>query len=228
MSSILIRITSKGHDVELIKFGQYINKFHSEFTGNGRVQVKDLEDRFLFVGDWIYDIASGLNVMVVNDQQAVHLNDSGSVAYIAYRRHGCWRWDKPLPEGENPHDFRIVGYANRTAMHPTGSHIGWDRPTVFAQPLVYLSDANERLEDAEQHSVRQMFKDIVAEAKRPAAERGEMLHSCSIPGDWFIDKGKRKGQGTYDRLTEDYIDKLPLDKCRFEMALFIANCYRQR
>jgi hypothetical protein len=45
---------------------------------------------------------------------------------------------------DNTHNLKIAGYANKTAMHPLGSYIGFEPgPTVFAQPLVYLGDAQE-------------------------------------------------------------------------------------
>lgn len=41
-----------------------------------------------------------------------------------------------------PH-IETIGYANRTGMHPVGSFIGWERPTVFSLPLVFRQDLDE-------------------------------------------------------------------------------------
>lgn len=43
-----------------------------------------------------------------------------------------------------------VGYANKSALHPLGSYIGFEPgPTVFAQPLVYQSDLMQLAQDYE-------------------------------------------------------------------------------
>lgn len=40
--------------------------------------------------------------------------------------------------------FHTVGYANKTAFHPMGSYIGFERgPTVFATALCYVDEAQE-------------------------------------------------------------------------------------
>lgn len=65
---------------------------------------------------------------------------------------------------DNPHNLKVIGYANRTAMHPVGSYCGFGPPpTVFAQPLVYLGEAQdtidalqEQLDDA--HRAIEMLK----------------------------------------------------------------------
>lgn len=79
-----------------------------------------------------------------------------------------------------------------------------------------------------EEGVRQFFKDVIAEAKRPWQQRGEqaggVIHSCSIPTDWF----NAKKRGVYASYTDEFIDQLPLQECKFRLALFIANCYRQR
>lgn len=71
--------------------------------------------------------------------------------------------------------------------------------------------------------IREYFKEAVAEAKRPSSERGGIFHSCSISEGWFTSK-----HGHYRHLTDTYIDNLPEDKLKQELALFIAYCYRQR
>ena len=75
-------------------------------------------------------------------------------------------------------------------------------------------------------SLRQYFKDVVAEAKRHSSERGEqnggVLHSCTIPQSWFAKSGP------YHHLTDYSIDNMQLGHLKMQLALFIANCYRQR
>lgn len=54
----------------------------------------------------------------------------------------------PVDPEENPHNFHITGYSNVTVMHPVGSYIGWSKgPTVFASPMVYLSEANDKIDE---------------------------------------------------------------------------------
>lgn len=148
----------------------------------------------------------------------------------------------PVEPEQNPHNFHITGYSNVTAMHPVGSYIGWSKgPTVFATPMIYLSEANDKIDELQEQiddlqeaardksadtSIYQFFKDVVAEAKRPSDQRGisvgGVLHSCSIPDGWF---GKK---GTKLYLTDQYINSLKVDECRVQLALFIQACYQQR
>ncbi len=79
------------------EFGQHVDLSASKYSGVFRARVGTLEGKPLYVGDVIYDIASGLNVTVVNAQQAIALNDLGNVCYIAWEKHGCWTWEKPAP-----------------------------------------------------------------------------------------------------------------------------------
>lgn len=51
----------------------------------------------------------------------------------------------------NPHNMVVAGYANKTAIHPVGSYIGFEKgPTVFATPVVYLSEAQDIITDLEE------------------------------------------------------------------------------
>lgn len=141
----------------------------------------------------------------------------------------------PLSPDENPNGWTVAGYSNVTAIHPTGSYIGWSRgPTVFAGPLVYMSEADERVqeltyevEDAKAESVRQMLKDVVAEAQHyrdlPDEQRSGILHACNIPSEWF------KRGGRWVSLTnEGHIDGMDINEVKRTLALFIASCYQQR
>lgn len=232
-------------DSELV--GQNYDR-HLHYVPDGSLCVGVLEGRELADGTMIYDMASGLQVMVVNSAQAVALNADGTISYIAWRKNGCWTFSTPdtwsdEEEETNTEDLQIVGYANRTALHPVGSYIGFEPgPTVFATPVVYLSEAQEKIDNLQtqvevlketlaEEGVRQFFKAVVAEAKRPAAERGQngekgVLHCCAIPSQWFNTKSKQGGR--YLDLTDDFIDNAPLWEVKFRLALFIANCYQQR
>ena len=72
-------------------------------------------------------------------------------------------------------------------------------------------------------SVRQFFKDVVAEAKLPSSQRGHttptgVLHSCSI-------------SPTHPSLklyTDQYIDSLSPIDCKRHLTLFLVYCYRQK
>lgn len=134
--------------------------------------------------------------------------------------------------------FPVVGYGNKTAFHPTGSYIGFDRgPTVFASPLTYVSVAEgvvttlqHKLEDLQadvellqRTTPRAVFKQIVTEAMKPDVERSNSatLMSCSIPSKWFKPGGKYHG-------LIDKIDEMPEETVVPQMAWFIADCYKQR
>lgn len=134
--------------------------------------------------------------------------------------------------------FPIVGYGNKTAMHPLGSYIGFERgPTVFASPLTHVSIAESvvttlqhELEDLQadvellqQTTPRAVFKQIVTEAMKPNVERSNSatLMSCSIPSKWFKPGGKYHG-------LIDKIDEMLDETIVPQMAWFIADCYQQR
>lgn len=72
-------------------------------------------------------------------------------------------------------------------------------------------------------SVRQFFKDVVAEAKLPHAQRGcdtatGVLHCCSIDPKWQ----------TLKLYTDQYIDSLSPIDCKRRLTLFLVYCYRQK
>lgn len=134
--------------------------------------------------------------------------------------------------------FPVIGYGNKTAMHPLGSYIGFERgPTVFASPLTHVSiaedvvdtlmqqldDLRTKFEMLQQNTTRAVFKRIVNEAMKPTGERAESagLTSCAIPFVWFKPKGKYHG-------LIDKIDEMPEETVVPQMAWFIADCYKQR
>lgn len=140
------------------------------YKPEGLFIVGVLEGRKVVDGTKLYDIASGLEVIVVNSQQAVALNADGEVYYCAWRKNGCWTFTTPDtwprddeeddPDLTNTEDLHIVGYANRTALHPVGSYIGFEPgPTVFATPVVYLSEAQEKI-DALNDRIEELEEDL--------------------------------------------------------------------
>jgi hypothetical protein len=77
-------------------------------------------------------------------------------------------------------------------------------------------------------SVHQFFKELVAEAKGPYEAR-KVLNPCGIPITWFKQNLRGKGRvGKYDHYTDEYIDSLSLEDAKLRLALFVADCFRQR
>lgn len=145
----------------------------------------------------------------------------------------------PATEEENPHGLTVAGYSNITALHPRGSYIGWSRgPTVFAGPLAYMSEVNERLDqaaeredDLQEESVRTLFLRLLEEAKNRTPygtpfsgdEDNRLLVSCSIPSRWFMPIG-----GRYNRFTPEYVAEMPLEDVQRELINLIAQSFAQR
>lgn len=46
--------------------------------------------------------------------------------------------------------FPVIGYGNKTAFHPTGSYIGFERATVFSSELTYVSCAHRAVEQLQE------------------------------------------------------------------------------
>jgi hypothetical protein len=73
------------------------------YQPEGLFCVGVLEGQKLTDGALIYDKASGLEVLVVNSQQAVSLNADGTIGYIAWRKNGCWTFTAPSTwESDDP------------------------------------------------------------------------------------------------------------------------------
>lgn len=144
----------------------------------------------------------------------------------------------PATEDENPHGLMVAGYSNVTALHPRGSYIGWSRgPTVFAGPLAYMSEVNDRLDraaereaDLEDESVRKLFLRLLEEAKSytpygsAIADNDPMLLvGCSIPVRWFA-----PGDGRFTKFTPDVVKEMSTDEVCKELVNLIAQCFKQR
>lgn len=57
--------------------------------------VGDLEDLPLHVGDYVWDMASGLQVLIANKNQGLVFNELNRVCYIAWQHNGCWTRKSP-------------------------------------------------------------------------------------------------------------------------------------
>jgi hypothetical protein len=135
---------------------QQVNDIYTPYVPPRSLQpVGVLEGQVVCMNTKLYDQSSGLEVVVINSEQAVHINDAGNICYIAHRKNGCWTFTAPStweddegdPDETNTEALHIVGYANKTALHPLGSYIRFEPgQTVFATPVVYLSEAQEKID----------------------------------------------------------------------------------
>lgn len=73
--------------------------------------------------------------------------------------------------------------------------------------------------------LREFFKKIVREAKGPRHEATTIIRCGSHSDSWFKTTGKHPGQ--YAHLTDEYIDKMPLDMLQDAVLAFTMNCFRQ-